>query len=720
MTTPAESLSFPDISGEWAMEITWHRESEGGELKATAFIRQEGGSIAMTVRSPGSDSRTIFAQPGHEPSGEPVLRYVYQVTPKASGSEAGETYNGAAILHYYANGELSGNYWTSRFTRGHFKLERKAQGDKMNDAIDVVLIAAIEEEYDAARSVFSATGVRSDGVVSWVDNASLPSVPYSIGTFQQGGDPLFRLALARSPRMGGLATGQVAAVLLDRLAPRALVMCGVCAGNPKDLALGDIVVSELAYQYDEGKIDGAGFTGDHRQSPVEPYLVRAAEALDVARLPSYGRPSPRDARYWLLERLRTGDDPLKHPARKRYFATGEWKAIVEQLLAEKVIKRQGSGLALTAKGRKEVETSLLLDVDLPLTLPLAIKAGPIASGNVVVKDGVTWQTLAQNVRSVLGLEMEAAAIGWAARHAGTPEWIVMKGVMDHADPRKDDRYKPFAAKASAEALRLFLTGRFSQPATAPASNCPASTSGTSTTAPAAGAAAQSWRPSMTGGGFFEALRDAIAQNAPEWLGVYDLGMAAAEEANAAAMKAAAVASEIRSAIGDAIAKARSESISEFIILPASAGAEGALIAKIWSSHDEYLGQAVRETPNGLGVLRVYALSEEATPSMQSSFAGELEGGQYGPLGVFTFPDHSHFAGRWTSGHPNLGYRVYAGHGNTLACDFYLGPIQATPDHLQPRWTPHGDGIAVDAARRRVRCGKIEAGEFSAIVADFTF
>jgi len=36
----------------------------------------------------------------------------------------------------------------------------------------------------------------------------------------------------------------------------------------------------------------------------------------------------------------------------------------------------------------------------------------------------------------------------------------MKGVMDHADPRKDDRFKPFAARASAEALRAFLMAHF--------------------------------------------------------------------------------------------------------------------------------------------------------------------------------------------------------------------------------------------------------------------
>lgn len=35
------------------------------------------------------------------------------------------------------------------------------------------------------------------------------------------------------------------------------------------------------------------------------------------------------------------------------------------------------------------------------------------------------------------------------------EWIVIKGVMDPADPNKADRFKLFASRASAEALRSF-------------------------------------------------------------------------------------------------------------------------------------------------------------------------------------------------------------------------------------------------------------------------
>lgn len=37
-----------------------------------------------------------------------------------------------------------------------------------------------------------------------------------------------------------------------------------------------------------------------------------------------------------------------------------------------------------------------------------------------------------------------------------PYWLVAKGVMDGANPEKDDRFKHFAARASAEVLYALL------------------------------------------------------------------------------------------------------------------------------------------------------------------------------------------------------------------------------------------------------------------------
>lgn len=456
--------TFPDVSGAWAMEIHWTRGGTSGTLKADAFVRQEGSAFGMTVRSDGSDSHTILAQPGRDPSGNPVLYYMYEVEPRTTHTDASDPYKGAAILRYYPHGqELSGNYWTSQRTAGHFKLTRnpEAAGTAMNDTTKVLLITAIKEEYEAAKQVFSASSLEGEGVREWKDMDASAATPYQRGVFYRDGAPLFNLILAKPPRMGGVHTGQIATMLADRLKPACLVMCGVCAGNPKELALGDIVISELTYQYDEGKLEKDGFLGDHRQLPISKLWHDAAETLQPETLPSFGQPSSRDARYWLLERLYAGDNPREHPARRRYFAKGEWKIVTQALETERIIERDGTSFKLTDAGRDEVERSIAFDVDPPERLPIAIKVGPIASGNVVVKDGVTWDSLkAMGVRSVLGLEMEAAALGIAARGAAVSQWIVIKGIMDHADPRKDDRFKPFAARASAEALRAFLVGRY--------------------------------------------------------------------------------------------------------------------------------------------------------------------------------------------------------------------------------------------------------------------
>jgi hypothetical protein len=120
-------LLFPDINGEWRMEIHWQGKGKSGcitDAKATVklnFLR-----ASMEVISHGSQSQTLIAQPKKDPeSGAPYLYYVYLVQPKAIGLQPDSPYHGAAILKFSeVSGELSGNYWTSAQTSGHFRLSR--------------------------------------------------------------------------------------------------------------------------------------------------------------------------------------------------------------------------------------------------------------------------------------------------------------------------------------------------------------------------------------------------------------------------------------------------------------------------------------------------------------------------------------------------------------------------------------------------------------------
>lgn len=326
--------------------------------------------------------------------------------------------------------------------------------------IDVLIITALEMEFDAARDAAKAAPGEGFGVAEWEERDTTTSTPYLLGRYVATSEFSMNVALARPTKMGSTATSPVAAGLVERLRPRCLAMCGVCAGNPGDVALGDVIIAEMVYTYDEGKQKQDSFEGDHRQYPMLDTWVRAAQDLVPDGLPSYGAASTEEARRWLLERLYAGENPRLHPARSRYFQGNRWAQTVRSLERKDLVCREGLQLVLTDSGRSCVEEKLFYNVKGPRKLPFQIKVGPIASGNVVVKDGITWEKLKNwGVRSVLGLEMEAATIGSTAHRLGVPAWVVAKGVMDYADPRKDDRYKSFVARASAEVLFKFLSNQ---------------------------------------------------------------------------------------------------------------------------------------------------------------------------------------------------------------------------------------------------------------------
>ena len=323
--------------------------------------------------------------------------------------------------------------------------------------VDVLIVTALKSEYVAARDAGTVRVANDFGISFWDEKDLDTPTPYLLGNYRRRGGGDLLIALARPTRMGANSTGPVVSSLVERLKPTCLAMCGVCAGNPADVALGDVIVAEMAYTYDEGKRTSDGFQGDHRQIPLTDAWVRGAQDLSVLDLPSFGEASENEARIWILERLYSGDDPNRHPARRRFLPGGKWVTEIRGLQNLRLIKREGPVLSLTDDGFSLIENLIYDDVDGPDKLPFAIFVGPIASSDVVVKDGVTWNHLAQwGVRTVVGLEMEAATIAQTAHRLAVPHWVVVKGVMDHADPRKDDRYKPFAARASAEVLFKLL------------------------------------------------------------------------------------------------------------------------------------------------------------------------------------------------------------------------------------------------------------------------
>jgi nucleoside phosphorylase len=311
--------------------------------------------------------------------------------------------------------------------------------------VDVLVVAALVEEYDAVKRVAGAAG--------WEEHGAGGKEPFARGRIGS-----LSVAVARPTAMGGRSTAPIATALAERLRPACLAMSGVCAGRPGAVAPGDVVVASPAYQWDEGKYAGDTFLPDHRQFPLDSRWLRAVQDFEPAGLPSHGTATEAEAKVWYLERLLKGQDPRKHPARDRYFPRTAWAERLAHWESEGLIAWLDSTLALTATGRGLIERTLYLKVDGPQRLPFAVLPGPMASGGAVLADPQAWNRLEVNQRRILALDMEAATIATVAEDRQVPHWLIAKGVMDHADLDKDDRFKEFAARASAEVLFALLEG----------------------------------------------------------------------------------------------------------------------------------------------------------------------------------------------------------------------------------------------------------------------
>jgi nucleoside phosphorylase len=332
---------------------------------------------------------------------------------------------------------------------------------------DVVILTAIRVEYEAVRKVEAGAVPGS----TWDDWTGPSGLPIAFRSFVgQNGRP-FRVAVAVAPDMGATAAVHTLLPLVHELRPRCVAMCGVCAGRRGKVQLGDVVAAERVFYHDSGKQ-----RTDQVQQDLKVYSLRddwkaALEGMDAAarfRDEAWfkARPITTEWREHLaLVALRNGD-PKPWLAVDQTLGPGDWQPIVTSLRARQMLA--ASGRELTEAGRGIVDQVLFEHMDeLPdLTPtgtlhPFRMHIAPIGSGVRVIEDERIWTFVSQAMRKTLGIEMEAAAIGELVQRQRQHEldWLVMKGVMDFADHGRDDHFKEFAARASAECLLWFLRER---------------------------------------------------------------------------------------------------------------------------------------------------------------------------------------------------------------------------------------------------------------------
>jgi WD40 repeat protein/nucleoside phosphorylase len=328
--------------------------------------------------------------------------------------------------------------------------------------VDVLILTALQDELDAVLALGEG------GRGRWQESRDGQGFRCYRRDVENGRGGRLTLAAAWTGEMGPHTAAVRAQQLIGELDAACLAMCGICAGYRKKVALGDVILADQLYRYDEGKV----VTPEGKPSEVfhtlRTFDLPATWKMDAAFLSreldrsklSLARPRSRAVqRRWLLSALLTqeeagGTAPASHPERKSRCP--DWTDLVRETQKAGLVALQGGRLSLTPAGREEAQNDQILHVDgLPDDPPLQVHVGAIATGAAVQEDPALFERLRRVVRTTIGAEMEGAAIGDVAARFKR-QMIVVKAVSDHADPDKDDSFREFACRASAEVLLAFL------------------------------------------------------------------------------------------------------------------------------------------------------------------------------------------------------------------------------------------------------------------------
>ena len=336
--------------------------------------------------------------------------------------------------------------------------------------VDVLIMTGLHEELEAVLALDAS------GTAGWQEARDQHGFRYHHrDLLNERGEPV-RIAAAWAGEMGESAAAARAQQIIDDLDPACLAMCGICAGKRGDVFLGDVIVADRVYSYDHGKLVAASkgrpaaFFHD-----IETYNLEKTWRMDAAyfardlgwsvEIVKLRPPSRQAQARWLLHTLyehqvARGPSPVDHPDRKARCPG--WSDRLRELRNAGLLDDRPGVLGLTERGKSQVKEDQLVDPDsVADDPPFRVHVGPIATGNAVQQDPELFDRLKRLGRKTLGVEMEAAAIGYVAERLGRRS-IIAKAVSDYADHEKDDAFRIFACRISAAFLLAFLRRHFTQ------------------------------------------------------------------------------------------------------------------------------------------------------------------------------------------------------------------------------------------------------------------
>lgn len=322
-------------------------------------------------------------------------------------------------------------------------------------AVDVLLICALKDEYDQVLKV--SDGLQAPG---WYEHPLASGWIVADAGFATAAGGTLRVRATHASHMGREQVQAAASKLIHEQPARCIAMSGICAGRRGKVSLGDVIFADRLWSYDAGKLTVENgeqkFQGDPIQyNPAKVWVQRmqhtAIPPADTAWLTSRPRLPLEQQENWVLLRILAAEDPRQHADFNA--ACPNWSEVLPRLWQRKWLENP---LTLTDEGRQYAEElALLHPTILPAPPGFKTHVAPVATGAAVSEDGSIFSRLADSMRKVLGIEMEASALGALGEVHEIPV-VVAKGVSDYGDSFKDDRYREFAARASAELLIAFL------------------------------------------------------------------------------------------------------------------------------------------------------------------------------------------------------------------------------------------------------------------------
>ncbi len=271
----------------------------------------------------------------------------------------------------------------SRLSSLVVEMSRESGVEKYPQLFDICIVCALPEE---ARAFLGVVQQQCEGAI---EEGISPRYQYSyrFATLKNNKDELLNLHVSWLPRYGPQEMTLHLSRVLEECQPRIAIMTGICAGDAQHVQLGDLIVAERTFTYDNGK-----FTLDEHSRSVHLHDTMTYQ-LDAN----------------ILQFLGLFDD---------------WKPLVARL------KRPPSHPE-RRKRRK---------------IACHIKA--MASGSAVRTDN-PFEDVRVPVRGTVAIDMEGAAFGLVMSHHPLTRWLIVKGVCDYADKVKSDAYHDYAARASA-------------------------------------------------------------------------------------------------------------------------------------------------------------------------------------------------------------------------------------------------------------------------------